>query len=149
MESSTPIVMAAAVGIMSSRDVKKLSSHRGHVNITKTWARSLLKQMGYVKMKSSNAGKVSPIQFAEMQEVFLADIKAQVLINDIPDELIINWDQTGLPLVPTVEWTMHRAGEKIIPITNSDDKHQITDVLAPTSNISKRMGHLALRKPLV
>ena len=43
------IVMAAAVGIVSSRDVTKLSSHGGYVNITKTWAKSLLKQMGYVK----------------------------------------------------------------------------------------------------
>ena len=127
---NTAIVMAAAVGIMSSRDVTKLSSHGGYVNITKTWAKSLLNRMGYVKRKCSNAGKISPIQFAEIQEVFLADIKAQVLMNDIPDELIINWDQTGLPLVPTGEWTMHRAGEKIIPIANSDDKHQITAVLA-------------------
>ena len=39
--------------------------------------------------------------FAELQEVFFADIKAQVLMNDIPDELVINWDQTALPLVPT------------------------------------------------
>ena len=75
-------------------------------------------------------GKISPTQFAEIQEIFLADITAQVLINDIPDELIINWDQSGVPLVPTGEWTMHRAGEKIIPITNSDDKCQITAVLA-------------------
>ena len=127
---SMAIVMAAAVGIVSSCDVTKLSLHGEYVNITKTWAKSLLKQMGYVKKKGSNAGKMSPTQFAGIQEVFLADIKAQVLMNDIPDELIINWDQTGVPLVPTGEWTMHRAGEKIIPITNSDDKHQIMTVLS-------------------
>ena len=162
---NTAIVMAAAVGVMSSRDDTKLSSHGGYVNITKTWAKSLLNRMGYVKRKCSNAGKISPIQFAEIQEVFLADIKAQVLMNDIPDELIINWDQTGLPFVPTGEWTMHRAGEKINPIANSDDKRQITAVLAAsmageylapqlifqgkttlpsTSSLSERMGHLAL-----
>ena len=51
-------------------------------------------------------------------------------MNDIPDDLIINWDQTGVPLIPTDEWTMHRAGEKFIPIANSDDKRQITAGLA-------------------
>ena len=127
---NTAIVMAAAVGIVSSRDVTKLSSNGGYVNITKTWAKSLLKRMGYVKRKCSNAGKISPIQLAQIQEVFLADIKAQVVMNDIPDELIINWDQTGVPLVPTGGWTMHRAGDRIIPIANSDDKRQITAVLA-------------------
>ena len=58
---NTAIVMAAAVGIISSRDVTKLSSHEGYVNITKTWAKSLLKRMGYVKRKCSNAGKIPPL----------------------------------------------------------------------------------------
>ena len=47
---------------------------------------------------------MSPTQFAQIQEVFLADIKAQVVMNDIPDEMIINWDQTCVPLVPIGEW---------------------------------------------
>ena len=46
---NTAIVMAAAVGIVSSRDMTKLSSHGGFINITKTWAKSLPKRMGYVK----------------------------------------------------------------------------------------------------
>ena len=69
-------------------------------------------------------------RFIELKEAFLADIKVEVLMNEIPDELVITWDQTSLPLVPTGEWTMHRAGEKVIPIVNSDDKHQITAILA-------------------
>ena len=51
-------------------------------------------------------------------------------MNEILNELVIIWDQTDLLLVPTGEWTMHRAGEKVIPIANSDDKRQITAVLA-------------------
>ena len=54
---NTAIVMAAAVGIMSSRNVTVLKSHGGHVEITKSWAKSLLQRMGYVKRKCSNAGK--------------------------------------------------------------------------------------------
>jgi len=66
----------------------------------------------------------------EIKDVFLADIQAVVLMNEMPDELIVNWDQTGIQLVPTGEWTMHRAGAKVIPISNCDDKRQITAVLA-------------------
>ena len=127
---NTAIVMAAAVGIMSSRNMTVLKSHGGHVEITKSWAKSLLQRMGYVKQKCSNAGKISPTHFAEIKEVFLADIQAVVLMNEIPDELIVNWDQTGIQLVPTGDWTMHRAGDKVIPISNSDDKRQITAVLS-------------------
>ena len=53
-------------------------------------------------------------QLSHIQEVFLADIKAYVLMKT-------SWDQSGVPLVPTDEWSMHRAGEKIIPIANSND----------------------------
>ena len=71
-------------------------------------------------------------RFEELKEEFLADVKAKVLMNDIPKELIFNWDQTGLQFVPTGQWTMNRAKEKAIPIASSDDKRQITAVLATT-----------------
>ena len=129
---NTDIVEGAAKGIIAARDILKLAGYGGHIVITKGWAKSLLKRMGYVKRKASNAGKVSVAQFQEVKEVFLADIAAEVLMNDIPDDLIFNWDQTGLQLVPTGEWTMHKSGDKIIPIAHVDDKRQITAVLAAT-----------------
>ena len=68
--------MAAAEGIIPARNVTKLSSHGGHIHITKTWAISLLKWMGFVKRNSSNAGKVPTLHFKEIQEAFVADITA-------------------------------------------------------------------------
>ena len=70
--------------------------------------------------------------FQELQEVFLTDIKAEVLFNDVRRELVFNWDQTAVKYVPTGEWIMHHYKEKIIPIANSDDKRQIAAVLAIT-----------------
>lgn len=46
---NTTIVMGAAKGIISARDVSKLVSHGGHIDISKSWAKSLLHRMGYVK----------------------------------------------------------------------------------------------------
>ena len=88
--------------------------------------------MGFVKRKGSNAGKVTVAHFEEVKEVFLADISAEVLMNDINPELIFNWDQTAIHYVSTGQWTMHQSGEKIVPIAHSDDKRQITAVLAVT-----------------
>ncbi len=53
-------------------------------------------------------------------------------MNKIPPEMVFNWDQTAIQLVPTGQWTMNRAKEKVIPIANSDDKRQITAVVAAT-----------------
>lgn len=108
---NSAIVVAAANGIVSAKDVSLLSSRGGSISITKHWAKSLLSRMKYVKRKCSNAGKVSLPNFTRIQEIFLADIAAEVLMNDIPDELI-SWDQTGLPFVPTGQWTMHHLEKK-------------------------------------
>ena len=92
----------------------------------RTWAKSLLGQMGYVKRKCSNAGSVSLPQL-RFSNTF-ADIQAEVAMNEVPPDLIFNWDQTALHLVSTGWWTMHHASNKIIPITNSNDKHQVIAV---------------------
>ena len=88
--------------------------------------------MGYSKRRCSNAGKVALPHLKEIQENFLADIQSEVVMNDIPSDLIFNWDQTALRLVPTGQWTMHPAGAKVVPIANNDDKRQVTAVLAAT-----------------
>ena len=91
-----------------------------------------MKHMGFVKRKVSNAGKVLLSEFDELKAQFLGDMVAEVVMNEIPPDLIINWDQTALKIVPTGDWTMNKSGEKIVPIVGSDDKRQITAVLAAT-----------------
>ena len=80
---------------------------------------------GIRERKSSNAGKVILGDFEELKEEFLADVEAEVLMNDIPIDLVFNWDQTGIHLVPTSDWTMHQAKVKIVPISHSDDKGKL------------------------
>jgi hypothetical protein len=45
-------------------------------------------------------------------------------------ELVINFDQTGLNVTPTSEWTMEQRGAPDIEIICKEDKRQITCVLA-------------------
>ena len=75
---------------------------------------------------------MSVLHFDEVKEIFLSDIRAEVPMNDIPDALILNWDQTPLHLVPTGQWTMNREKENVIPIAHSNDKRQITAVFCVT-----------------
>lgn len=78
--------MAAAEGIVTAQCPGKLQKQDGDHCIGRDWAKSL---KGFVKRKVSNAGKVV---VAELKEQFLADIAAEVIMNDIPADLIINWD---------------------------------------------------------
>ena len=127
---NTLVVMGAAEGIVGARDMSKLKQ----IEITKSWARSLLIRMGYVKRKCTTSGKLPTRLFDESKEIFLADIAAEIVMNEVPKELIINWDQTGLSIVPTSDWTMEKRGTKVVPIANADDKRQLTAVLAVTAS---------------
>ncbi len=42
-------------------------------------------------------------------------------MEDIPEDLIINWDHTGLPVS---NWTMAEEGSKRVEIVGLDDKRQ-------------------------
>ena len=124
--------MAVGEGVIRACNPVKLcaTEHR----ITNGWAKSILKRMGFSKRKGTNAGKITVAHFEEVKECFMADIQAEVIMNEIPDDLTVNWDQTPLHIVPTGDWTMHRKGEKIIPLANLDDKRQITAVFAVSIN---------------
>ena len=67
-----------------------------------------------------------------MKAQFLFDVKTIVVMEDIPADLIINWDHTGLNYVPVSNWTMAAQGSKRVEIGGIDDKRQITAVFAGT-----------------
>ena len=46
--------------------------------------------------------------------------------------MVVNFDETGVNVVPTSNWTLHDQGSKQVPITGIDDKRQLTMVLANT-----------------
>ena len=46
------------------------------------------------------------IQFQQLKEEFLLEIKNIVSMDEIPAELVINFDQTALSYVPASHWTM-------------------------------------------
>ena len=88
--------------------------------------------MGYVKRRASSKAKVCPEKFDEVKAQFLFDVKSIVIMGDIPPELIINWDHTGLNYVPASNWTMALKGSKRVEIGGLDDKRQLTAVFAGT-----------------
>ena len=55
-------------------------------------------------------------------------------MEDIPQPLIINWDQTGTHFVPVSEWTVEVKGSKRVEVAGLNDKWQMTIVLAGTVN---------------
>ena len=122
---NTAVVIACAEGILMHEDAALLT----RVNLSKGWAQYLLQRMGYVKRKATSKAKVSVENFAEIKEDFLLEIKHIIVMDEIPVQLVINFDQTGLNIVPVSEWTMELEGSKRVEVAGKDCKKQITAVL--------------------
>ena len=104
---TTAIAMAAATAIVRGHDRNLLIENGGSIAITKTWGKSLLQRMGFVKRRGSSAAKLRVADFDAIQELFLLDYRAIVEMEEIPPELVFNWDQTGISIVPGSSWTMN------------------------------------------
>ena len=124
------IAIAAAWDILLSCDRSKLVEFGGHVMLNRFWAYSLLKRMNFVKWK------VTPLLKASMQSEWLnsnvwrnfsQDVMTTVEMEEIPSELILNWDQTGIKIAPSNTWTMEQ-GSKRVDVAGANDKRQITAV---------------------
>ena len=127
---STSIVIAATKGLLRKCDPPLLKDFGGPIILEKTWARSLLQRMNFTKRKGTKAAKHRPDDLDELGGKFYRRIGRRVRKLDIPDELIINWDQTAVEVIPCGNWTMNERGEKQVEIKGIDDKRQYTALLA-------------------
>ena len=68
--------------------------------------------MGFVKRRGNTKSKVSVEQFDKLKELFLLEFNDAVKMDEVPQQLVINWDQIGINYVPTSSWTMEQEGSK-------------------------------------
>ena len=71
-------------------------------------AKSLLKRMDFRKWRGTTKSGVAPEDLEGVRKTFLSEVLETVQMNDIPGELIFNWEQTGVNLVPGALWTMDK-----------------------------------------
>lgn len=124
---NTAIVIATGKGIVMDK-ANDTSIASPDIYLTKDWAKYLMKRMGMVKRRASTKAKTTVINFDELKETFLQDIKHSMLMDEIPPELIINFDQTGIHYVPVSSWSMEMEGAKRVEVVGKDDKCQITAI---------------------
>ena len=75
----------------------------------------------------SEKSKHTVTDFSELKKSFLEDVVR------FPPELVMNWDQIGIKLVPLPSWTMEKWGSKRVEVAVVGDKCQITVVFVQFS----------------
>ena len=103
---NTRIVKALAKGVVLSQDRTLLHENGGGIDITRDWALSIMKRMHLFKRRGNSTAKPEIKDFEEKKTKYLKEIESLVDKYDIPPQLIINWDHTGIHLVPVSRWTM-------------------------------------------
>ena len=87
---SGQLVHAAAEGIVTTKD-RNLIENGGHIALSRGWASSLLKRMGYVKRKATTKRSIlSDSEFQAQKHKFLLEICGMVTEHKIPDQLVLN-----------------------------------------------------------
>ena len=110
---SSKIVIAAAKGILRSCNHSLLSENGGPMVLTCSWVQSVLKRMKFIQRKGTTTkSKILGDQFRQLRADFLEEVHSIVTLADVPAELVLNWDQTGIRIIPLSSWTMARHGSK-------------------------------------
>jgi len=61
-----------------------------------------------------------------MKELYLLKFSNAIDMDEVPEQLVINWDQTGINYVPVSSWTMEQEETKRVELLGKDDKWQLT-----------------------
>jgi len=100
--SVTPqVVIAAAEGIISAKDKNLLATNGGSIQLSRTWAVSLMKRVGLRKRKGKDAEYSGVPTIPTTEDLSVIDqISTAVTTNNIPVGLIISWEQFDMSLIP-------------------------------------------------
>ena len=94
----------------------------GHIHSIKEWD----------LFRESQPHQKGNTNFSALQRSFLDDIVTTVKMEDIPPELIFNWDQTGIKLVSFTSWSVEQKGVIRVEVAGLNDKCWVTAVLCGT-----------------
>ena len=90
------LVMAGAKGIVECLDRTRLVEYGGDITLTTSLAKSLLKRLNF---RATTKCGIPPHVFRDVKTEFLQSVIDVVKMEEIPSQLIFNWDQAGLHLV--------------------------------------------------
>ena len=80
-------------------------------------------RMGLVKRKASTKkSTITSEKFEEVKTTFLQQVGHFAKAHTIPADLVINWDQTGINVVPSSNYAMEERGAGRAEIAGYGDK---------------------------
>ena len=108
------ILIAGAKGILQQKAKNLLRENGGHIDLDRPWAESFLRRVEYVCRKGTKAARKLPFDFIDNKHEFLKCVEDIIKKWSISAELVINFDQTNVSIIPCGNWTMNELGKYTI-----------------------------------
>ena len=130
------VINAIAKGIVMANDQTILVENGGYLTLSADWARNILymieKEEKKMVRRIGNTAKIpsAPAILSETKLHFQQKLKDVQVLYNIPDELIIHFDQTPLAFVCSPNHTLDFQGNHSIPLVGKGKKKQITGTFA-------------------
>ena len=117
---SGAVISGAIHGILSVEDSSKLADNGGNIDVNdRSIIQRMYKRYGLVKRRGTSGRAYIDIdEMNRTKSQFVKEIEKLVIDNSIPAELIINYDETGLPICPVGDYTMDVKGATNVHIAN-------------------------------
>ena len=119
---SASVINAVAKGIVLANDCSLLCENGGYISLNADWARQILYRMDVSgrkmspRMATTARIPVAPGILKETKLDFQRRIKILQERHQVPDDLILNFDQTPLPYVCVSNHTLHEKGASSVPL---------------------------------
>ena len=113
-----PMIHCCAVGVFREHNIDWTPS--------KSWARKFAHRIGITLRHGTRAARSLPGNFLEIQKIFLLRAVWLVYTFNVPKDLFLNADETGVRFLPVRETTWGERGAKQVDITGVGDKRQFT-----------------------
>jgi ATP-dependent helicase YprA (DUF1998 family) len=75
-------------------------------------SKSIFRRMDFTKRKGTKTAKKLPENFADIKTKYLLEISQCICMHGIPEDLVINMDETGVSYTFTGGYTMEKTGSK-------------------------------------
>ena len=134
------VINSVARGIVEANDRSILIENGGYLTLNRQWGRNVLyrieKDGKKMTRRKGTTDKipVSPGLLKEVKLNYQRQIKVLFDWHDIPDELVINYDQTPLSYVSSPNHTLEVQGATSVPLVGKGKKKQITGTFAVTKS---------------
>ena len=56
--------------------------------------------------------QVTSVAYQQIKTQYLRQIASMIAVHKIPSQLVINWDQTPIAVVPSINWSMAQKGSR-------------------------------------